>query len=108
MLCVCFRGVIFYRTIKDTLHKEYGTEVYLYATTANELRKLIKENPADYPSTFLIDGSFAAHCFDKLSIRELKSLFNADADPSDCGKWKISAVEWKNNIEMALIALEAT
>jgi len=79
----------------------------LYAKNSKELRKMIKQNPDEYPSTFLSDDSFASACFDSKTIKELKSAFNRDAEPDDCIKWGISSNEWKENIEMALIALKS-
>lgn len=80
----------------------------MYAKNANELRALMKEHPDALSSTFLMDSSFASDCYDKQTIRWLKSAFNRDADPDDCAKWRISPSEWKENIEMALIAKEAS
>jgi hypothetical protein len=77
----------------------------MYAKTANELRRLIADHPDETPSVFLSDDSFAADCYDHLSLKELKSAFNRDADPDDCFKWNLSPSEWKENIEMALISL---
>ena len=79
----------------------------MYAKTSNHLRKLIAENPDESPSVFLRDESFSAHCYDRLTVLELKSAFNGDADPDDCRKWGVSPSEWKENIEMALIARTA-
>ena len=79
----------------------------MFAKTATQLRRMLKENPGAFPSTFIEDGSFAAHCFDNKTVRELKSLFNGDADPSDCRRWGLTAAEWRRNIEMALIALQS-
>ena len=76
----------------------------MYARNANELRQLISEHPDEYPAIFLFDGSFAAACFDNKTVRELKSSFHGDPDPDDCQEWNLSAAEWKENIEMALIA----
>lgn len=80
----------------------------MYATTANQLTELINKNPDQMPSTFLMDSSFASYCYDKKSIQWLKSAFNRDAEPLDCEKWNISRSEWKENIEMALIAKKAS
>ncbi len=76
----------------------------MYATTANQLSNLIKEDPEAMPSSFLMDSSFASYCYDKRTVKWLKSAFNRDADPDDCEKWNITRFEWKENIEMALIA----
>lgn len=76
----------------------------MYAINADELRKLLNENPEAIPSTFLMDSSFAAECYDKKSVKWLKSAFNRDADPEECETWRLTPVEWKENIEMALMA----
>ncbi len=80
----------------------------MYALTANQLTELIRTNPSDMPSTFLMDSSFASYCFDKKTVKWLKSAFNRDADQIDCEKWGISRSEWKENVEMALIAKKAS
>lgn len=77
----------------------------MFANTANELRRLIADYPDENPSIFLRDDSFAADCYDRMTVKELKSAFNRDADPDDCIKWNLSPAEWKENIEMALISL---
>ncbi len=80
----------------------------MYATTTNQLIEFIKKNPKEMPSTFLMDSSFASYCYDKRTIKWLKSAFNRDADPIDCEKWDISRSEWKENIAMALVAKKAS
>lgn len=77
----------------------------MFAKTADELRELMKKNPGASPSTFLMDDSFAAWCYDHRDISWLKAAFNRDADPDECWSWGISAAEWKMNIEMARLAL---
>ncbi len=77
----------------------------MFATTADELREMILQNPGVSPSTFLRDDSFSAWCYDNRDPLWLKSAFNRDADPEDCKKWGISPSEWKANIEMAGVAL---
>ena len=79
----------------------------MYAKNAEELRQLISTHPNESPSVFLSDGSFAAACYDTKTPRELRSSFHGDADPDECHTWNISAAEWKEHIEMALVALEA-
>jgi hypothetical protein len=79
----------------------------MFAKNARELRKLIQDHPEESPSLFLRDDSFAAHCYDNRTPKALKSAFHRDADPEECWKWRLTAVEWKENIEMALIALNA-
>ena len=80
----------------------------MYAKNAGQLKSLILENPDALPESFLLDSSFAAHCFDKFSVKWLKSAFHRDADPDDCAIWNISPVEWKENIEMAYMAKVAS
>ena len=80
----------------------------MYASTANQLTDLLKDNPDDMPSTFLMDSSFASFCYDRKTLKWLKSAFNRDADPEDCEKWQLSRSEWKENVEMALIAKKAS
>ncbi len=79
----------------------------MYAKTADELREMLSKHPESSPSSFLSDSSLAASCYDKKRIRDLKSAFNRDADPEECIKWRISPSEWKENVEMAMIALIA-
>lgn len=79
----------------------------MYAHNAEELRRLLLENPTESPSVFLPDSTFAAFCYDHMSIPELVSAFHRDADPEDCETWSLSPAEWKEHIEMALIALRA-
>ena len=86
---------------------DHGIGGGLFAKTSNELRRLIAENPDENPSVFLRDDSFAADCYDHMSVKELKSAFNRDADPDDCAKWNLSPSEWKENIEMALMSLKS-
>ncbi len=77
----------------------------MFAKTADELRKMIRQNPGASPSTFLMDNSFAAWCSDNRDALWLKAAFNRDADPNDCREWKITPAEWKANVEMAGVAL---
>ena len=77
----------------------------MFATTADELKKMMQQHPGVSPSTFLRDDSFAAWCYDNKDLLWLKAAFNRDADPDDCRRWAISPAEWKVNVEMAGIAL---
>ena len=77
----------------------------MFATTADELRQMIKDTPGVSPSTFLRDDSFASWCYDNRDRAWLKAAFNRDADPEDCRLWGISPAEWKANVEMAGVAL---
>ncbi len=77
----------------------------MFAKTADQLRKMIRQNPGTSPSTFLMDDSFAAWCYDNRDALWLKAAFNRDADPDDRREWGITAAEWKANVEMAGVAL---
>lgn len=77
----------------------------MFANTAEELREMMRQNPGVSPSTFLMDHSFAAWCYDHRDLSWLKAAFNSDADPDECIAWGISAAEWKTNVEMAGLAL---
>lgn len=80
----------------------------MFAKTANELRTMMARNPECSPSTFLMDNSFAAWCYDNHNTSQLRSAFNRDPDPKDCKQWGISPLEWKENVAMALIAVAET
>ena len=75
--------------------------------TPEELRTCIAADPHTSPSTYLADDSFAAWCYDHLSLSEAHSAFERDADPDECEQWDLSALEWKAQVEMAIIALTA-
>ena len=77
------------------------------ASTPEELRDCIAADAQTSPSTYLADDSFAAWCYDHLSLGEARSAFERDADPSECEHWGLTALEWKAQVEMALIALRA-
>ena len=77
------------------------------ATTSEELRACIAADPQSSPSTHLADDSFAAWCYDNLTLREARSAFERDADPDECKQWGLTALEWKTQVEMAIIALSA-
>jgi hypothetical protein len=77
------------------------------ASTPRELIALITADPLASPSTFLADDSFAAWCYDNLSLKDVRSAFERDPDPDQCRQWGLSALEWKAQIEMAIIALAA-
>lgn len=63
--------------------------------------------PMASPSTFLSDDSMAAWYYDHLSLREARSAFERDPDPEECRRWKLTGLEWKNQVEMAIIALKS-
>ncbi len=77
------------------------------AQSPKELRACIAADPRTSPSTHLADDSFAAWCYDHLSLKEVRSAFERDADPDECDLWGLTAMEWKAQVEMAIIALAA-
>ena len=77
------------------------------AKTPAELRACIAADTQTSPSTHLADDSFAAWCYDHLTLQEARSAFERDADPDECEQWGLSALEWKTQVEMAVIALTA-
>ena len=78
------------------------------ASTPEELRSCIAADPKSSPSTYLADDSFAAWCYDHLTLKEVRAAFQRDADPDECKRWRLTALEWKTQVEMAVIALSAT
>ena len=75
------------------------------AQSPKELRACIAAEPRTSPSTHLADDSFSAWCYDNLSLKEVRSAFERDADADECDLWGLSAMEWKAQVEMAMIAL---
>ena len=76
-------------------------------STPEELRACIAADAQTSPSTYLADDSFAAWCYDHLSLSEACSAFERDADPDECEQWELTALAWKTEVEMAIIALTA-
>ncbi len=76
-------------------------------STPEELRACIAVEPHASPSIFLPDDSFAAWCYDHISLREARSAFQRDADPDECNRWRLTPLEWKAQMEMAVVALAA-
>ncbi|MGD9017218.1 MAG: hypothetical protein PVH30_07525 [Desulfobacterales bacterium] len=77
------------------------------AATPDELRSRLSADPYESPSALLADDSFASWCYDHLSLRELKSAFHRDPDPQQCDQWQLNQREWRQQVEMALIARSA-
>ena len=77
------------------------------AATPEQLKTCLSKDPQASPSEFLADNSFAAWCYDHRSLNEMRSAFQRDADPDECDRWRLSALEWKTEVEMAVIALTA-
>jgi hypothetical protein len=82
--------------------------IELSALTPKALRACIAADPQTSPSTHLADDSFAAWCYDNLSLKEARSAFQRDAEADDCERWGLTALEWKAQVEMAIIALAAS
>ena len=77
------------------------------ALTPKDLRACITADPRTSPSTHLADDCFAAWCYDNLSLKAARSAFERDADAAECEQWGLTALEWKAQVEMAIIALAA-
>ena len=76
-------------------------------STPEELRARLDADSQAIPSSLLADDSFAAWCYDHRSLAEMRSAFHRDADPDECRQWRLSALEWKAQVEMAMIVLAA-
>lgn len=77
------------------------------AKNPQELVKLMEENPYEYASCFLEDGSFAFSCYGRYSYLELMELHEKkEPDPVECKTWNVSEQEWKNGIELAMLAYQ--
>ena len=79
----------------------------MYADTLDDLKTLISRSPQTSPSVFLRDDSFAAYCYDAMSVAELSSAFQRDPDPDQCRHWALSATQWKDQVAMAMAARKA-
>ena len=74
------------------------------ASTVKDLREALSADPAQYAGPLLPHG-FAEACYDMNSIEDLEQALTETADTTDCDEWDISPEEWRNQIEMALVAL---
>jgi hypothetical protein len=100
--------ILFHYTIHSfSLIFIQNSGIKLPALTPNELRACLAADPQTSPSTHLADDSFAAWCYDNLSLTAVRSAFERDADVDDCEQWGLTALEWKTQVEMAIIALAA-
>jgi len=77
-------------------------------STPEELRAGLDADPNAGPSSFLADDSFAAWCYDHRTLTEMRSAFDRDADPDECAQWGLSPLEWRAQVEMAMITLAAS
>lgn len=72
------------------------------AKNLEQLKTLIEENPYDYASTFLEDGSFAYHCYANNAYPDLcAKLEKGEADQDECRRFDITEDQWKEGVEMA-------
>ena len=77
------------------------------AKNPQELSRLMEEHPYEYASLFLEDGSFALSCYSRYSYIELCELNEKnEPDLNECKTWGIPPEEWKNGIELAMLAYE--
>ena len=79
----------------------------MFADSLDELKEMMAKAPDTSPSVFLRDDAFSAWCYDRMSIVELRSAFERDADPEQCRKWGLTATQWKDQVAMALAARKA-
>jgi hypothetical protein len=77
------------------------------ASTPEQLMDCLADDDQANPSLHLYDDSLAAWFYDHWSLSELRTAFEGDADPQQCEQWELSALEWKTQVEMAIIALSA-
>lgn len=50
----------------------------------------------------IIENTFAAACYEQNSLVELFEAEKSGPDATDCATWGISAVEWRESIELAM------
>lgn len=77
------------------------------ASSPEQLLACLAEDNQVSPSLHLYDDSLAAWFYDHWTLLELRTAFEGDADPQQCEQWGLSALEWKTQVEMAIIALSA-
>lgn len=75
-----------------------------YAASTAELQSLIRSWPGELPSAFLPDDGPAAYYYDTCSLRELRSFLNGDPDMDVCGRYGVTSGEWREAVEMAMVA----
>lgn len=52
-------------------------------------------------------NSFAAACYDMNGVEDLKHSLELGPDATDMREWGLTAEEWREQIELAIEALEA-
>ncbi|MCW7752801.1 hypothetical protein OOT00_02230 [Desulfobotulus sp. H1] len=75
-----------------------------YADSVTDLEILMKQYSDATPSLFLRDDGLAAYYYDGFSLRELRSFFQGDPDKTLCERFQLSAGEWRDALEMAIVA----
>lgn len=56
--------------------------------------------------TNIENGTFAEACYNMNSIEELELALIQTADENDMKQWSLTETEWRENIELALVALK--
>lgn len=75
------------------------------ATTLDELKKLLEENPNEYAANFLDENSFAYYCYSKNAYMDLcEKLEKGQPDKTECDRFNLTEDQWKNGVEMARFA----
>lgn len=75
-----------------------------YADSAADLQICMKTWPDALPSAFLRDDGPASHYYDVCTLWELRSFLNGDPDLKICDRFGLGPGEWREAVEMALMA----
>lgn len=77
-----------------------------FKTDRELCEKYAKKLDNGYYHISLVDNTFAGACYNDNTIQELRdALKQKKSNNGDCNGWKISATEWREQIEMALAAM---
>lgn len=76
------------------------------ASTPEQLHDLLTKAGQESPSLYLYDDSLAAWFYDHCTLSELCTAFEGDADPQQCQRWGLTALAWRTQVEMAIMALK--
>lgn len=72
------------------------------AINLDELKRLIEENPYEFPSSFLEDDSFAYHCYASNAYPDLcEKLEQGIVNKDECSHFNLTENQWKEGMEMA-------
>ena len=55
---------------------------------------------------FIEEGTFAEACYNQNTIKELKEARKEEADETDMKEWGLNETEWREQIELAIAAME--